>query len=232
MNAKAPKVLLIDDDPEFSRALGVFLGRLGVDLQATHTPEDFAAVLKSDTPSVCLIDLNLNGVVAGFSLLKAIRKKFGPKLPLMIISATDDTSLITHAIECGADEYIVKPVDLQVLNAKLSRFIQVGSTLTEETKFHSAPKGGYDCLLGFDIRVSSMDELGIRVFSPHFFCKGSPATLAGDFISKAIPGREKVLTTVLNCETQPNDEFLLSLEFAELSVDEQAGLRKFISAIK
>lgn len=224
-----PWILLIDDDADFGRILAAYLKKLGVRLQVTSTVRDFADVVKNDQPALCLVDLNINGLVAGYSLIKGLRRKFGPALPMMIVSATTDLAAISHAIECGADDYITKPIDLQSLNAKIGRYIKLAKSVEEKSVFRDAPAGGLPVQVSFEAAVKSVDELSLTVISPHFVCKGAPAHFLGDLIDQAFPEKKKAMATVKSCELMQDGNYLIVLEFAELSAVDLACLRKFIA---
>ena len=226
-----PWILLVDDDPDFSRILEAFLKRLGVRLVCTQSVEEFTKVIKEKVPALCLVDLKLHGLMAGFALIKALRKKFGAKLPMMIISATDDQAAISTGIECGADDYIVKPFDPSILSVKIERYMGLGNSTTKEIEYVEAPAGGMEAKMGFELKVKSMDELGVNVLVPHFMGKGTPVILNGAIIEQAFPKREKVLSSVLSCESLAEGGYLVYLEFAELQSHDQADLRAFISNV-
>jgi DNA-binding NtrC family response regulator len=229
MTDNTPTILLIDDDAEFSRLLGVYLKKLGVRLIYTSTMEEFAVAIKNGLPSLALVDLNLNGLTAGFALIKGLRKKFGPELPMMIISATSDAAAISHAIECGADDFIIKPIDPNLLNTKIGKYLQIAKS-SQEPKLVSAPTGGIEAQFALEVSVRAVDELMLQIVSPHFLCKGAPVNIFGELVEGAFPEKKKVLGNVMNCELLLDGQYLVSLEFAELNDREKSSLRKYISS--
>ncbi len=225
-------ILLIDDDPEFGKILESFLKRMDVRLERTESIKNFAEVIKKGLPAVCLVDLNINGLLAGFSLVTGLRKKYGTALPIIVISASNDQASISHAIECGADDYIVKPVDPQLFNAKVGRYIKLAKEVATEVTYTPAPAGGLAAGIGFEVSLKTLDELGVRAISPHFICKGAPTTFSGGVIGQIFPKKKKVLSTVNACELQADGSYLVSYEFAELTDDDKASLRAYLAAHK
>ncbi len=74
-------------------------------------------------PDCVLLDWNMP-VMDGISFLKALRKEFGPDNPPVVFCTTEnDISHIEAAIQSGAQEYIMKPFDEDILTGK---FAQVG----------------------------------------------------------------------------------------------------------
>ena len=74
-------------------------------------------------PDCVLLDWNMP-VMTGIEFLKALRAKYGPDRPTVVFCTTEtDLSYIEQAIESGAQEFIMKPFDAEIL---LGKFAQVG----------------------------------------------------------------------------------------------------------
>ena len=89
-------------------------------------------IVKCRMPELMLIDWNLPDGT-GENLCKLIRKEY-PELPVIFITVKDAVNDIINAFKTGADDYITKPFDLEILysriNALLRRSRGVGSILT------------------------------------------------------------------------------------------------------
>jgi two-component system chemotaxis response regulator CheY len=78
---------------------------------------------RASMPDCVLLDWNMP-VMDGMEFLKAVRTEFGPANPPVVFCTTEnDMSRIVEAIENGAQEYIMKPFDEDIL---LGKFAQVG----------------------------------------------------------------------------------------------------------
>jgi two-component system, chemotaxis family, chemotaxis protein CheY len=78
---------------------------------------------RTSMPDCVLLDWNMP-VMDGMAFLKAVRSEFGPAKPPVVFCTTEnDMSRIVEAIENGAQEYIMKPFDEDIL---LGKFAQVG----------------------------------------------------------------------------------------------------------
>ncbi len=74
-------------------------------------------------PDCVLLDWNMP-VMSGIDFLKALRAKYGPDRPPVVFCTTEtDMSYIEQAIEHGAQEFIMKPFDEEIL---IGKFAQVG----------------------------------------------------------------------------------------------------------
>ncbi len=78
---------------------------------------------RAELPDGVLLDWNMP-VMDGLTFLQALRKEFGPDKPLVVFCTTEnDIGHIESAIQHGAQEYIMKPFDEEILTGK---FAQVG----------------------------------------------------------------------------------------------------------
>lgn len=71
-------------------------------------------------PDVVLLDWNMP-VMNGLEFLKALRQEFGPNPPVVFCTTETEMSFVQQAIEFGAQEYIMKPFDDDILMGKLSQ---------------------------------------------------------------------------------------------------------------
>ncbi len=88
--------------------------------------EDGAKALdacRSALPDGVLLDWNMP-VMNGIEFLRALRAEFGPDRPVVLFCTTEtEMSFITEALEAGAQEYIMKPFDADIL---LGKFAEAG----------------------------------------------------------------------------------------------------------
>ncbi|OFX14620.1 MAG: two-component system response regulator [Alphaproteobacteria bacterium RIFOXYD12_FULL_60_8] len=118
------KTCLIVDD---SKVIRMVAKKILQELEfATQEAEDGQVALtrcQESLPDAVLLDWNMP-VMNGIDLLKALRKMPGGDGPVVIFCTTEnDIEHIQKAIEAGANEYIMKPFDSDILRAK---FTQVG----------------------------------------------------------------------------------------------------------
>lgn len=115
------KVLTVDDDPSFNKLMSVYLKKLKYKFLITTTSEDFLTTLKDKPPHICFVDLNLdNRSGVGFQIIQAIRNKLGSDMPIIVLSARSADEDISKAFDCGATDYLSKPVTIEELDSKIS----------------------------------------------------------------------------------------------------------------
>ena len=116
------KVLLVEDDELLGRALATGLK------QAAYVPEwvkdgDSALLsLKTNAYSVVILDINLPKL-SGLEVLKKIRSD-GIDVPVIIMTARDNTADRVAGLDLGADDYVVKPFELPELWARIRAVVR------------------------------------------------------------------------------------------------------------
>ena len=124
---KAPiKVLLIEDSPEDSRLLSLFLSEANsAQFQITHVDRVSEGLLKlsGERFDVVLVDLSLPDS-QGFDTFRKLHRK-APDMPIVVLSGLDDETLASRAVREGAQDYLVKgQVDAHILSRAISYAIE------------------------------------------------------------------------------------------------------------
>ncbi len=113
-----PRILIVDDDRSIRRTLEKFLSGEGYDVATAHdAPSAVAAVELSENGSavdLVLLDLGLPGG-SGFDVFAAIEGR-EHKPTIVVVTARDDMQSTVKAIQLGAYEYLVKPIDIDRLH--------------------------------------------------------------------------------------------------------------------
>lgn len=119
------RILLVEDDPQLGDGLSTGLRQAGfaVDWLRDGPAADLA--LSSEAFDLLLLDLGLPGL-EGMEVLRRARQR-GDALPILVLTARDATEAKVAALDAGADDYLVKPVDIDELSARL-RALQRRST--------------------------------------------------------------------------------------------------------
>jgi DNA-binding response OmpR family regulator len=110
------RVLLIEDDPAVREGLELALTRQGRRVRVAGTGEQGLELLRADLPDVVVLDLMLPGI-DGFEVCRRIRA--GWDVPIIMLTARGDDMDVVAGLEVGADDYVVKPVQPRVLEARI-----------------------------------------------------------------------------------------------------------------
>ena len=109
-------VLVIEDDDRIRLSLVLALEEEGYAASGAPTAEEGLAAQRAEPADTVLVDLMLPGI-DGFECIRQLRRT--DDVPIVVISARDDTHDIVAALEAGADDYLVKPVAVTELPARL-----------------------------------------------------------------------------------------------------------------
>jgi DNA-binding response OmpR family regulator len=111
-----PRVLVIEDDDRIRTSLLLALEDEGYQALGAATAEEGLTTQQTEPADTVLVDLMLPGV-DGFECIRRLRRD--DDVPIIVVSARDDTHDIVAALEAGADDYLVKPVAIKELSARL-----------------------------------------------------------------------------------------------------------------
>ncbi|MGW4500306.1 response regulator transcription factor [Micromonospora sp. NPDC004336] len=109
-------VLVIEDDDRIRLALLLALEDEGYTVRGAATAEEGLRMQRQEPADHVLVDLMLPGL-DGFECIRQLRRD--DDVPIVVVSARDDTHDIVAALEAGADDYVVKPVAVKELSARL-----------------------------------------------------------------------------------------------------------------
>jgi two-component system alkaline phosphatase synthesis response regulator PhoP len=112
-----PKVLIVEDDEVIAQGMSRHLGAAGFDPVQVGNGTQGLARLRYEKPDVCVLDLMLPGV-DGWKLIETARNE-GIGTPIVVVSARGTEHDRVHALEIGADDYLVKPFSMKELVARV-----------------------------------------------------------------------------------------------------------------
>ncbi len=111
--------LVVDDSKVIRRVARRILEELNFDISEAEHGQDALEQCRSGMPDVILLDWNMP-VMNGIDFLRALRKENGGENPVVVFCTTEnDINHITEAIGAGANEYIMKPFDREIIESKL-----------------------------------------------------------------------------------------------------------------
>jgi len=113
------KILIIDDELEICKRVSKFLFDAGYSASYALNGSEGLAKIKKDSPSLVLLDIGMPNM-DGAEVLRLLRTDF-PKLPVIILSASQDTETVKKMMVLGASEYLSKPIHLGTL---LDQFVK------------------------------------------------------------------------------------------------------------
>ena len=116
------KILLVDDDRDFSKAVIAYLGRSGYELDYASTADEAYDKIYAQVYDLILSDIMMPGT-DGFQFASHIRA-INRNIPLLFISALDDISSKHKGFQLGIDDYMVKPIELDELLMRIKAILR------------------------------------------------------------------------------------------------------------
>lgn len=132
------KILVIDDDSAVTDLLSLLLRSQGFDVIATNSSTDGLNLIRDDKPDLVVLDLMMPEI-DGWEICKAVRAF--SDIPIIVLSALNDPSMIASVLDSGADDYLTKPTPSRVLVAHINRLVnRAGAPGTNSAKNESIDK--------------------------------------------------------------------------------------------
>lgn len=116
------RVLVVEDDPLLGDALAVGLKQRGFEADWVQDGREAQTAIQVEPFAAIVLDLGLPGL-GGLELLRSERAR-GNKVPVLILTARDAVQDRIIGLDSGADDYVVKPTDLDELAARLRALVR------------------------------------------------------------------------------------------------------------
>jgi DNA-binding response OmpR family regulator len=114
-------ILLVDDDALMRRSLAFNLEQAGFRANAAASAEDALALARQNPPDLVLLDIGLPGM-DGLDAIKRFKEQF--RVPVIFVTARRRNLDEVVGLELGADDYITKPFDVDVLIAHIKAVLR------------------------------------------------------------------------------------------------------------
>lgn len=164
-------LLLVEDNVELANLLCAFLKKEGFSLYHTPSGEEAVSWLNAHTTRLILLDIMLEGM-DGFAVCQSVRQE--KDIPILILSARSTKEDQLMGFELGADDYLEKPIDPQILCAKVKALLNrtygkkderdiVSKDLRMDVHAHKVYKKG----VPLELNVKEFELLKLFLLHPH-----------------------------------------------------------------
>ena len=170
MEKAQSKIELVEDDLSTIEFLKPELEHEGFEVCLAQTGREALEVFEKESPSLILLDIMLPEL-NGLEVLRQIRKK--SDLPVILVTARNETLDKVKGLNAGADDYISKPFEIEELlarvNAVLRRVEKINSAVKQETEIVNGeitliPKAMAMNIKGNQIQLSKTEYLMLKLF--------------------------------------------------------------------
>jgi DNA-binding response OmpR family regulator len=116
------KVLIAEDDRDFGNILAQYVTISGFDVSLGRDGNEAWEIFRRDKPDICVLDIMMPEM-DGFTLAEKI-KELDPGVPLIFLTARSLKEDIVRGLKIGADDYITKPFDPEVLILRINNILK------------------------------------------------------------------------------------------------------------
>jgi len=118
-NFEGQHLLIVDDDPAFSRILSRAMKRRGLEISVAQSVEEAEEVLKEVTPDLATVDLKMEGA-SGLTLIPTLRES-SASMRILVLTGYASITTAVEAIKLGATNYLPKPADADEILAAIGQ---------------------------------------------------------------------------------------------------------------
>ena len=131
MNDALKHIAVCDDEPMMRRMLSDHLSSCGWRISSCDGAGALFALFDSDAPDLVILDVRMPGT-DGLTALRQLRES--SRVPVIMLTALGDTVDKVLGLEFGADDYVVKPVDMRELQARIAAGLRRSAAQHEATE--------------------------------------------------------------------------------------------------
>lgn len=113
--------MIVEDDKKIREELGIFLSKNGYEVKKIEVFDNIVEEIIGSNSDLVLLDINLPNY-DGFYICKEVRKK--SKIPIIVVTSKNSTLDELMSINLGADDFITKPYNTQILLARIESVLR------------------------------------------------------------------------------------------------------------
>ena len=120
------KIIVIDDDTAVTDLLSVLLMSHGFEVRTTNNSAEGLNLIHDENFDLVILDLMMPEM-DGWEVCKEVR--LSSQVPIIVLSALNDPSMVASVLDAGADDYLTKPTPSRVLVAHINRLTRRNGTV-------------------------------------------------------------------------------------------------------
>jgi len=133
----APRILVVDDDRVFRLSTAALLEADGYGVHTAASGQEAVEALRASRFDAMLLDVKMPGA-DGIAVVEALRL-WGDGIPVLMISGFGTVSDAVRALQVGADDFLTKPVEPDLLSARIGELLERRPNVAADA---AAPRGG------------------------------------------------------------------------------------------
>ncbi len=219
-------ILVVDDDQLMLKLVNAALKKAGHAVALAKDGYEALDKLRQETFDLVVSDANMPGV-SGFDLVATMRSDPQLKqIPVLFLTGRREERDVIKALNAGADDYALKPLDADIFLGKVESLIKKSPA---NAAFSSAPVK-VDASLKIELRIESVSEQGAELVSPIELLPNTKLQIESTFW--ATVGMNSPQMRVIGCanHTGAKAEYRITVSFIGLGEKEHQAIRKWVMA--
>jgi len=160
MNSQTSRLLVVDDNEMNRDMLARRLERKGYEIVAVGSARQLLQRVKDTPVDLVLLDIEMPEI-SGLDALKTLREAYSPiELPIIMVTAKNQSDDVVKALDLGANDYVTKPIDFAVALARIGTQLshkRAQEALREsEERYALAARGANDGLWDWDLEANTV----------------------------------------------------------------------------
>lgn len=216
-------VLIVDDQTSVLLTLEAILKKEGFIVVSCTNSLDAFENIQREKFDVVITDAVMPMGTSGFSLISTIRSQpnINSKVPILMLTGKRDPADVEKAISVGANDYMIKPIDPDVLLTKLKKLL---AQKADQADFVHAPVN-QPASLPMKITILSTSEISVKFSSDVGFIPGQIYKITSDFFNLF----EKTTVSIrVNTSDLKGSHYEVSANYVGLSEKELSHIRTWI----
>jgi two-component system, NtrC family, nitrogen regulation response regulator NtrX len=155
-----PTILIIDDEKNIRRTLGLVLEGEGYEVQGFGTAEEGLAYLDAEVADLIILDIKLPGM-SGVDALRKIRESKAPyrEIPVIMISGHASLAEAVDAVKVGATDFFEKPLDRDGILIRVGNCLRQRNLAQEVAALRAAAFAGHEMLGESQVMQDLLDQI-------------------------------------------------------------------------
>ena len=189
------KILCVDDVQDNLKLLQVDLEDEGYVVATAESGEAALAMLEAEEFHAIILDWMMPGLT-GIDVLKAVRAQHDPtELPVIMATALSEVENVVLALDAGANDYITKPIEFEILLARLKAHLRV-KELTAERDRLAEQRDDFLAIVSHDLKNPIGAIMGFSKLLPRFIDEGALSERGRDMLSRIETNADTMLRMV------------------------------------
>lgn len=115
------KILLVDDEELIIKSIKFKLQQY-YDITSCNDGKEAIELINSVKPDLIISDIMMP-FMSGIELLDIVKSRAGDPIPIILVSSLDEVEVINVALDIGADDFVVKPINMDELQIRVSKIL-------------------------------------------------------------------------------------------------------------